>query len=40
MNNALEAQKSIVAKDPFELADRPGTPDIVDWDKDHADLKV
>ncbi|KHJ84916.1 fibronectin type III domain protein, partial [Oesophagostomum dentatum] len=38
-SDPLEAQKSIIAKDPFELADKPGTPEIVDWDKDHADLK-
>ena len=37
-SDPLEASKSIIAKDPFDTADRPGTPDIVDWDKDHADL--
>uniref|UniRef100_A0A915DB94 Titin n=1 Tax=Ditylenchus dipsaci TaxID=166011 RepID=A0A915DB94_9BILA len=36
---SFRSQKSIVAKDPFDTADRPGTPDIVDWDKDFADLK-
>ena len=35
----LDAQKGVVIKDPFDKADRPGTPDIVDYDKDHADLK-
>ena len=38
-SDPLEAQKSVVAKDPFDTADRPGTPDIVDWDKNWADLK-
>ncbi|VDK40424.1 unnamed protein product, partial [Cylicostephanus goldi] len=38
-SDPLEANQSIVAKDPFELADKPGTPEIVDWDKDRADLK-
>ncbi|KAL3088858.1 hypothetical protein niasHS_009150 [Heterodera schachtii] len=38
-SDPLEAPKSMVAKDPFEKADRPGTPDIVDWDKNWADLK-
>ncbi|WKY05591.1 hypothetical protein Q1695_006081 [Nippostrongylus brasiliensis] len=38
-SDPLEANKSIVAKDPFDCADAPGVPEIVDWDKDHADLK-
>lgn len=38
-SNPLEANKSIIAKDPFDCADAPGIPEIVDWDKDHADLK-
>uniref|UniRef100_A0A1I7S352 non-specific serine/threonine protein kinase n=1 Tax=Bursaphelenchus xylophilus TaxID=6326 RepID=A0A1I7S352_BURXY len=38
-SDPLDALKSIIAKDPFDTADRPGTPDIVDWDKDHADLQ-
>lgn len=38
-SDPLDANKPIVAKDPFDTADRPGTPDIVDWDKDHADLQ-
>ncbi|KAK6747288.1 hypothetical protein RB195_000476 [Necator americanus] len=38
-SDPLEANQSIIAKDPFDLADKPGTPEIVDWDKDHADLK-
>uniref|UniRef100_A0AC34GPF1 Twitchin n=1 Tax=Panagrolaimus sp. ES5 TaxID=591445 RepID=A0AC34GPF1_9BILA len=38
-SDPLESSQPIVAKDPYDRADRPGTPDIVDWDKDHADLK-
>lgn len=38
-SDSLEAIKSIIAKDPFDTADRPGTPDIIDWDKDFAELK-
>ncbi|KAJ1363943.1 Twitchin [Parelaphostrongylus tenuis] len=38
-SDPLEANKSIIAKDPFDCADAPGVPEIVDWDKDHADLK-
>lgn len=38
-SDPLEAQKSVVAKDAYDKADRPGTPDIVDWDKNWADLK-
>ncbi|PAV56317.1 hypothetical protein WR25_15732 isoform E [Diploscapter pachys] len=38
-SDPLEAPQSIVAKDPFDRADKPGTPEITDWDKDHADLK-
>lgn len=38
-SDPLEANKSIIAKDPFDTAGKPGTPEITDWDKDHADLK-
>lgn len=38
-SDPLESIKSIIAKDPFDTADRPGTPEITDWDKDFADLK-
>nr|AZI15635.1 UNC-22 [Auanema rhodensis] len=38
-SDPLEANQSIVAKDPYDKADKPGTPEIVDWDKDHADLQ-
>ncbi|EGT49285.1 hypothetical protein CAEBREN_29721 [Caenorhabditis brenneri] len=38
-SDPLEAREAIIAKDPFDRADKPGTPEIVDWDKDHADLK-
>ncbi|XP_065220483.1 twitchin isoform X27 [Planococcus citri] len=35
----LEAEHSIVAKNEFDQPDAPGTPEVVDWDKDHVDLK-
>lgn len=38
-SDPLEGRDSIVAKDPFDTADKPGTPEVVDWDKDHADIK-
>lgn len=38
-SDALEASKPIIAKDPFDTADKPGTPEITDWDKDHVDLE-
>ncbi|VDN28526.1 unnamed protein product [Gongylonema pulchrum] len=38
-SDPLENTKPIIAKDPFDTADKPGTPEILDWDKDHADLE-
>uniref|UniRef100_A0A7E4VU92 non-specific serine/threonine protein kinase n=1 Tax=Panagrellus redivivus TaxID=6233 RepID=A0A7E4VU92_PANRE len=38
-SDPLETFQPIVAKDPYDCADRPGTPEITDWDADHADLK-
>lgn len=38
-SDPLEADTSIVAKDPFDTAGKPGVPEITDWDKDRADLK-
>ncbi|CAJ0936046.1 unnamed protein product, partial [Mesorhabditis belari] len=38
-SDPLEADTSIVAKDPFDTAGKPGIPEITDWDKDRADLK-
>uniref|UniRef100_A0A0N5A493 non-specific serine/threonine protein kinase n=1 Tax=Parastrongyloides trichosuri TaxID=131310 RepID=A0A0N5A493_PARTI len=38
-SDALESTKPIIAKNPFDKADRPGTPVITDWDKDFADLE-
>jgi len=35
----LTAQRSMVAKNPFDEPEKPGTPEIVDWDRDHADLE-
>lgn len=34
----LEGDKSIIAKNPFDEPGKPGTPEAVDWDKDHVDL--
>jgi hypothetical protein len=28
-----------LAKNPFDPPSKPGRPDVVDWDKDHIDLK-
>lgn len=38
-SDALETTQPIIAKDPFVTADKPGTPEITDWDKDHVDLQ-
>ncbi|CAJ0587388.1 unnamed protein product, partial [Mesorhabditis spiculigera] len=38
-SDPLEADASIIAKDPFDTAGKPGMPEITDWDKDRADLK-
>lgn len=35
----LEAEQTIVAKNPFDEPGAPGTPEVTDWDKDHVDLK-
>lgn len=35
----LETDKSIVAKNPFDIPGKPGTPEITDWDADRVDLK-
>lgn len=34
----LEADKSIIAKNPFNEPSKPGRPEIKDWDKDFVDL--
>ncbi|GBP08919.1 Twitchin [Eumeta japonica] len=34
----LNGDKSIIAKNPFDEPGKPGTPEAVDWDKDHVDL--
>jgi hypothetical protein len=35
----LETLGTIVAKDPFSVAEKPGAPEAVDWSASHADLK-
>ena len=35
----LETTQSIVAKNPYDVAGKPGTPEPTDWDRDHVDLK-
>jgi hypothetical protein len=29
----------ILAKNPYDEPGKPGTPELVDWDKDHVDIK-
>ncbi|MCP9266046.1 Twitchin [Dirofilaria immitis] len=38
-SDPLETTQAIIAKDPFDTAGKPGTPEIVDWDKEHVDLQ-
>nr|CAD7393168.1 unnamed protein product [Timema cristinae] len=35
----LEAEKPIIAKNPFDEPGAPGTPEATDWDSDHVDLR-
>lgn len=35
----LEAEESIIAKNPFDEPDAPGNLKATDWDKDHVDLE-
>merc|ERR1719495_1751108 len=35
----LEADKSIIAKDPYDAPSAPGKPDPTDWNVDFVDLK-
>lgn len=35
----LATTSSITAKDPYEKPDKPGTPQVVDWDRNHVDLE-
>ena len=35
----LETLGSIIAKDPFSVADKPGTPEATDWSASHVELK-
>uniref|UniRef100_A0A1I7VVS1 non-specific serine/threonine protein kinase n=1 Tax=Loa loa TaxID=7209 RepID=A0A1I7VVS1_LOALO len=38
-SDPLETTQAIIAKDPFDTAGKPGTPEIVDWDKEHVNLQ-
>lgn len=38
-SDPLESEHSIVAKNPFDEPDKPGKPEIVDWDKDRVDIQ-
>lgn len=35
----LETDGTILAKNPYEITDRPGTPEIVDYSPEHVELK-
>lgn len=35
----LETDGTIVAKNPYEVTDKPGTPELVDWGPQHVELK-
>lgn len=35
----LVSAKDILAKDPYDEPSKPMPPEVVDWDKDHVDLK-
>jgi hypothetical protein len=35
----LETLSPIIAKDPFSVAEKPGTPEAVDWSASHVELK-
>lgn len=35
----LATQTPITAKDPYGKPDKPGQPQVTDWDKDHVDLE-
>ncbi|KAF2885739.1 hypothetical protein ILUMI_20443 [Ignelater luminosus] len=39
VSEPLEADHTIVAKNPFDEPGPPGTPEVTDWDKDHVDLR-
>ncbi|PNF43664.1 hypothetical protein B7P43_G15461, partial [Cryptotermes secundus] len=38
-SESLETERATLAKNPFDIPSKPGTPDIVDWDTDRVDLK-
>ncbi|CAK9301085.1 unnamed protein product [Gordionus sp. m RMFG-2023] len=35
----LTSREAILAKNPFDEPDKPGQPQVTDWDKDHVDLE-
>lgn len=35
----LETDGSIIAKNPYDIPDKPGVPEITDWDNERVDLK-
>lgn len=35
----LETEASIIAKNPYEVTDKPGTPEVVDYGPEHVELK-
>ncbi|VVC89475.1 unnamed protein product [Leptidea sinapis] len=39
VSEPLDGEHSIIAKNPFDEPGKPGTPEVVDWDKDHVELK-
>lgn len=38
-SDPLKACQPVIAKDPFDIAGKPGTPELVDWNKDHVNLQ-
>src|SRR5207245_2380566 len=38
-SDPLEKEDAIIAKNPFDVAEAPGKPKVVDWDRDHVDLE-
>ncbi|KAI1705639.1 fibronectin type III domain-containing protein [Ditylenchus destructor] len=38
-SDPLDTDQLVQAKNPFERPDKPGVPDLTDWDSDHVNLK-